>query len=72
MFGRIDTAVNGSHHQAVRDVGRLRVSCRARDGVIEGVEADDGRAGLAVQCHPEDRSGAERGRNSFRPRDAFG
>jgi len=49
------TTVNSWHHQAVREVGRgLRVNCRARDGVIEGLEADDGRPILAVQCHPED------------------
>ncbi len=48
------TAVNSWHHQAVGDVAPgLRVNCRARDGVIEGLEADDGRGILAVQCHPE-------------------
>jgi putative glutamine amidotransferase len=49
------TGVNSYHHQAVGDVGRgLRVNCRSRDGVIEGVEADDGRPILAVQFHPEE------------------
>jgi len=49
------TAVNSWHHQAVKDTGRgLRVNCRSRDGVIEGIESDDGRPILAVQCHPED------------------
>ena len=48
------TAVNSWHHQAVKDVAAgLRVNSRSRDGVIEGLEADDGRAVLAVQCHPE-------------------
>jgi putative glutamine amidotransferase len=43
-----------SHHQAVNRVGKgLRVSGRAPDGVIEAVEADDGRWILGVQWHPE-------------------
>jgi putative glutamine amidotransferase len=48
-------AINTWHHQAVKDLGRgLRVNCRARDGVIEGVEAEDGRPVLGVQWHPEE------------------
>ena len=54
VLGTTTTAVNSWHHQAVRDVGEhLRVNCRSRDGVIEGLEAEDGRGILAVQCHPE-------------------
>ena len=53
VLGVTSTAVNSWHHQAVKDVAEgLRVNCRARDGVIEGVEAADGRPILAVQCHP--------------------
>lgn len=49
------TSVNSRHHQAVRDLGEdLQVNCTSRDGVIEGIEAADGRPILAVQCHPED------------------
>jgi putative glutamine amidotransferase len=48
-------AVNSYHHQAVKELGRgLRVNCRARDGVVEGVEAEDGRPILGVQFHPEE------------------
>jgi putative glutamine amidotransferase len=48
-------AINTWHHQAVKELGRgLRVNCRARDGVIEGVEAEDGRPILGVQWHPEE------------------
>ena len=51
------TSVNSRHHQAVRDLGEgLQVNCTSRDGVIEGIEAADGRPILAVQCHPEDLS----------------
>ena len=51
-------AVNSYHHQAVRDLGRgLQINCRARDGVIEGIESSDGKPILAVQCHPEEICG---------------
>jgi putative glutamine amidotransferase len=54
VLGTTCLPVNSRHHQAVRDVApHLRVNSRSRDGVIEGVEADDGRPVLAVQCHPE-------------------
>ena len=47
--------VNSYHHQAVKEVGAgLRVNCRARDGVIEGLESSDGKPILAVQFHPEE------------------
>ena len=47
------------HHQAVLELGEgLRVSGRAADGVVEAIEAADGRWVLGVQWHPEadDRS----------------
>lgn len=48
-------AVNSWHHQAVKELGRgLRVNCRSRDGVMEGIESDEGKPILAVQCHPEE------------------
>jgi putative glutamine amidotransferase len=46
--------INSFHHQAVRDVAPgLNVSGRAEDGLVEAVEADDGRWVLGVQWHPE-------------------
>ena len=54
VMGTTATAVNSWHHQAVDRVPDcLRVNCRARDGVIEGIESADGLPVLAVQCHPE-------------------
>ena len=47
-------SVNSSHHQAVRDIGAdLKVSATCTDGVIEGIEIDDGRFIVGVQWHPE-------------------
>jgi putative glutamine amidotransferase len=48
------------HHQALERLGDgLRVTARADDGVIEGVEVD-GAWALAVQWHPEDTAGQDR------------
>ena len=47
-------AVNSAHHQAVRDTGPgVIINARARDGVIEGIEAPAYRFCLGVQWHPE-------------------
>jgi putative glutamine amidotransferase len=55
IFGAEEMAVNSFHHQAAEKVGNgLKVSARAKDGIIEGLEAADGRAVLAVQFHPEE------------------
>lgn len=53
-------AVNSYHHQAIEKLGRgLRVNCRARDGVIEGVESDEDHPILAVQFHPEEHAATD-------------
>ena len=45
------------HHQALDRLGDgVRVTARADDGVVEGVEVD-GAWALAVQWHPEDTAG---------------
>jgi gamma-glutamyl-gamma-aminobutyrate hydrolase PuuD len=47
--------VPSHHHQAIDRVGEgLRVTGRARDGVIEAVEGSDQRFALGVQWHPEE------------------
>jgi putative glutamine amidotransferase len=59
ILGATALAVNSYHHQAVKDLGRgLRISARARDGVIEAIEAGDGRPILGVQFHPEEHAGS--------------
>lgn len=55
-LGASRLAVNSMHHQSVARAGEgLRVTARARDGVIEGMESDDPAWWmLAVQWHPEE------------------
>jgi len=49
--------VNSFHIQAVEEIGAgLRISARSPDGVIEGIESEDGRL-LGVQFHPERMAG---------------
>lgn len=46
--------VNSHHHQAVRQVAAgLKITARAQDGVIEGLESQVNDHVLAVQWHPE-------------------
>ena len=46
--------VNSRHHQAVHQLGEgLKVTAQAPDGVIEGIESQDGTSVVAVQWHPE-------------------
>lgn len=54
LFGCDKLAVNTFHHQAVNRIPQgFVVSATAPDGVIEAIEAVDGRAVLGVQWHPE-------------------
>ncbi len=56
------------HHQAIdRLGGGLKITARAADGVIEGIEMEDREFVLAVQWHPEDGVGrSEADRSLFR------
>lgn len=54
ILGSEEVAVNSFHHQVVdRPAPGLRVVATAEDGVIEALEAADGRFLLSVQWHPE-------------------
>ncbi len=46
--------VNSSHHQAVDDPGRLKVTGWAEDGTVEAVEDPAAPFVLGVQWHPEE------------------
>lgn len=53
-LGQTEVAANSFHHQAIKDIASgFRVNARAKDGVIEGMEAEDGAFTVAVQWHPE-------------------
>ena len=54
LFGTSELLVNSFHHQAVsRSPEGFVVSATSPDGVIEAVEAIDGRSIIGVQWHPE-------------------
>jgi len=55
LAGTSHAVVNSSHHQAIQEPGRnLRVTSRASDGTIEGVEwIGDSNWVTGVQWHPE-------------------
>lgn len=54
LFGAGKLKTNSMHHQAVKRLGEgLRISARACDGTVEGLEDEEGLI-LGVQWHPED------------------
>ena len=54
MLGCDIVSVNSLHHQAVKKLGKsLSVSALAEDGVVEGIEHENG-SWFAVQWHPEE------------------
>ena len=55
-IGATQITVNSLHHQSVRDVAPgLKVTARAPDGIIEGLESEsDDWWVMAVQWHPEE------------------
>ncbi len=54
VIGLDESMVNSRHHQAVKKVAPgLKISAQAPDGLVEGLEAEDGRPIMCVQWHPE-------------------
>ena len=46
--------VNSAHHQSVSKIGKnLNISCKADDGVIEGIEHKNHKWCIGLQWHPE-------------------
>ena len=46
--------VNSAHHQSVNKIGEeLNISCKANDGVIEGIEHQKHKWCIGLQWHPE-------------------
>ena len=55
ILGDAVVPVNSMHHQAIKDLApNLAPTGLAPDGIIEGVEATDGRYLIGVQWHPEE------------------
>jgi len=55
IVGAQPLPVNSWHHQAVKDLGAgLVVSARARDGIVEAIEAPGHPFAIGVQFHPEE------------------
>lgn len=53
-LGATDIQVNSLHHQALKQIAPgFRVVARAPDGVVEGIEAENGQYVVGVQFHPE-------------------
>ena len=58
LGGGTDLNVNSSHHQAIGNVGHgFRVTAKAPDGIVEGLEDPKHPFYLGVQWHPEDMGG---------------
>ena len=54
LFGAGKLKTNSMHHQAVKKLGEgLKISARACDGTVEGIEDEEGLI-MGVQWHPED------------------
>lgn len=67
IAGVAEIDVNSRHHQAVeRPADGLVVSAKGPDGVVEAIEARDGRWLVAVQWHPENLIDDPVSQNLFR------
>lgn len=54
ILGRTHLSVNSLHHQGVGEVAPgLKITARAPDGIIEGLEVPGKHFALTVQWHPE-------------------
>lgn len=54
ILGLDKIAVNSTHHQAVKTIGKnVVINCQAPDGVIEGIEYTEHPFCLGVEWHPE-------------------
>jgi putative glutamine amidotransferase len=53
LLGGASFPVSSTHFMGIADAGRLRVSARADDGIIEAVELPGPRFVVGLQWHPE-------------------
>ena len=68
LAGGPEARVNSSHHQAIDKLGReLKITARATDGIIEGIEwTGDSNWVVGVQWHPERMQGDDFAERLFR------
>ncbi len=58
--------VKSGHHQAIDQLGvGLRVTAQSPDGIVEAIEAADGRLVVGVQWHPEAQLEADHAQKLF-------
>jgi putative glutamine amidotransferase len=66
VLGCDSTAVNSYHHQAVKDAAPgFKITARAKDGIVEGIEKEGNEYVYGVQFHPEGL--IQTGNNFFLP-----
>jgi len=66
VLGCDSTAVNSYHHQAVKDIAPgFKITARAKDGIVEGIEKQGNEYVYGVQFHPEGL--IQTGNNFFLP-----
>ncbi|HZW83575.1 MAG TPA: gamma-glutamyl-gamma-aminobutyrate hydrolase family protein, partial [Candidatus Deferrimicrobium sp.] len=54
VFGSGEIRVNSFHHQAIKTVAAgFKIVAKAKDGIIEGIEATKHKFVIGVQWHPE-------------------
>jgi putative glutamine amidotransferase len=59
-MGTTHNECSSHHHQAIDRLGnRLRITARAPDGIIEGIELDGDAWIVGAQWHPEDTAGRD-------------
>ena len=58
ILGKHEIEVNSTHHQAVKEAGRARVSAYSPDTIVEAIELP-GKFAVGVQWHPELLAGPE-------------
>jgi putative glutamine amidotransferase len=60
VLGASEYSVNSLHHQAIdRLAPRAQATATSPDGIVEAIELPDSRFVLAVQWHPEARTGGK-------------
>jgi len=58
VLGKDEVLVNSYHHQAVKDLAPgFKITAYSKDGIVEGIEKENGSFCVGVQWHPEMMAG---------------